>query len=283
MNPTLISRACRITAVALAVASRAAPARAQSDGVLLCDGSGTAVSKPVGEQQWSIQYDPRLNAVNGTVFNPSDSSIQFVSCFRTEATPSLFTFDCASPAADDPEVWETFAEGVSLAPDFFRLPSFYIVPDLTSLFGSHLRIATDARADGAASLFFDWQADDALDGDVLRGTNVATGNPFVIQATYSSDRLGSGPANYFATEFADDRCENYLFNVQLLPTPEGAETSDGLITGTGFTTGRDEEGLCLTPGEVPEEDTWGGAGVVGAIRTTFRFSVIPPRTVEIAP
>lgn len=279
---TSISRTCRVAAFvsAVAILGIALPAAGQSDGVLLCDGSGTAVSKPVGDQQWSIQYDPRLNTVNGTVFNPVDQSIQFVSCFRTGMTPSLFTFDCTEPSAEDPNEWVTFAEGVSLDPDFFRLPSFYRVPDLTNLTGSRFRIGTDAPTDGGGSLFFDWQADDALDGEVLRGTNEATGNPFVIQATFSTDRVGAGPANYFATEFFDDRCENYLFNIQLLSSAEGEETSSGLVTGSGFTTGRGEDGLCLT---TPDGFTWGGAGVVGSLRTTFRFSQIPPRQVEITP
>lgn len=262
---------CFTVGVLVVVAAWLVPssAWAQSDGVQLCDGSGTAVSKPVGNEQWSVQYDPRLNTANGTVFNPATQTVQFVSCIRETASRQDFTFVCTSPAADDPNRWDVFASDVSVAPQFFRLPDFYVEPSLAALAGGRLRAGTDKGGSGVESYFLDLTLDAAPSGEALRGRNLATGKDVAIITTYGADRAGGSPANYLFTEFGDGVCEFVLFNVQLFPPATGDFSTSGLFAGAGQTVPRNEDGTCSTSGAT---SGYGASGVMNDISARFRRS-----------
>lgn len=251
----------------LSIGTLGAPAWAQSDGVELCDGAGTVVSKAVGAEQWSIQYDLLSNTANGIAYDPGTGAVTFVSCLRTGASADAYTYACSAPAADDPERWDTFATGVSLDPSFFRLDGF-INADLHALSRSSIRVAYADFSDRVSSFggYSQWDMEDAVDADgVLRGRNPDNGNPVTLQATFTADRPGFGPVNFFAIEYAEDECNNVFFNVREDPAESGrAET--GTVAGFYLSTGRNEDGTCDAPDD--DDDV---AGLAGVIRLQFDF------------
>ena len=122
------------TRIALAAALLAIPALANADaGVQRCpDGVRILVSKDVGDERWSMMYDPRDHSVMGNVFFASGGPPAFVFCERTHSDGhpdprrEMMIFACYGADRCEAEPCDVgewhFLDDVTLPGEFFMAP-----------------------------------------------------------------------------------------------------------------------------------------------------------------